>query len=124
MNSSNAYKFYYQKLTGLMAKYLNMITLCNFLNKDTFTSDTVVYIQKQLFFLNMVKETIPNFHTYSYRFFCPQKSTHSSILAWRIPQTVESMGSQRVGHDRAIFTSLQSMNETRKFKGKNTMGPS
>ena len=30
--------------------------------------------------------------------------THSSILAWRIPQTVEpgrlqSMGSQRVGHD-------------------------
>ena len=65
MNSSNAYKFYYQKLTGLMAKYLNMITLCNFLNKDTLTSDTVVYIQKQLFFLNMVKETIPNFHTYS-----------------------------------------------------------
>ena len=24
------------------------------------------------------------------------KATHSSILAWRIPQTVESMGSQRV----------------------------
>ena len=27
------------------------------------------------------------------------KTTHSSILAWRIPQTVHSMGSQRVGHD-------------------------
>ena len=27
------------------------------------------------------------------------KATHSSILAWRIPRTVESMGSQRVGHD-------------------------
>jgi len=27
------------------------------------------------------------------------KATHSSILAWRIPQTVQSMGSQRVGHD-------------------------
>ena len=27
------------------------------------------------------------------------KATHSSILAWRIPWTVESMGSQRVGHD-------------------------
>ena len=33
-------------------------------------------------------------------------ATHSSILAWRIPQTEEpgglqSMGSQRVGYDRA-----------------------
>ena len=33
-------------------------------------------------------------------------ATHSSILAWRIPRTEEpgglqSMGSQRVGHDRA-----------------------
>ena len=27
------------------------------------------------------------------------KATHSSILAWRIPWTTESMGSQRVGHD-------------------------
>ena len=25
--------------------------------------------------------------------------THSSILAWRIPRTVYSMGLQRVGHD-------------------------
>ena len=25
--------------------------------------------------------------------------THSSILAWRISWTVQSMGSQRVGHD-------------------------
>ena len=27
------------------------------------------------------------------------KATHCSILAWRIPRTVQSMGSQRVGHD-------------------------
>ena len=27
------------------------------------------------------------------------KATHSSILAWRIPWTVLSIGSQRVGHD-------------------------
>ena len=27
------------------------------------------------------------------------KATHSSILAWRIAWTVESMGSHRVGHD-------------------------
>ena len=27
------------------------------------------------------------------------KATHSSILAWRIPWTVKSMGSQRVRHD-------------------------
>ena len=27
------------------------------------------------------------------------KSTHSSILAWRIPWTIQAMGLQRVGHD-------------------------
>ena len=27
------------------------------------------------------------------------KATHSSILSWRIPWTIESMGSQRVGHN-------------------------
>ena len=27
------------------------------------------------------------------------KATYSSILAWRIPWTVYSMGSQKVGHD-------------------------
>ena len=27
------------------------------------------------------------------------KATHSNILVWRIPWTVKSMGSQRVGHD-------------------------
>ena len=32
------------------------------------------------------------------------KATHSSILAWRIPGTVQSMGSQRVGHNWANFT--------------------
>ena len=32
------------------------------------------------------------------------KATHSSILAWRIPCTVQSMGSQRVRHDWVTFT--------------------
>ena len=27
------------------------------------------------------------------------KGTHSSTLAWRIPWTAQSMGSQRLGHD-------------------------
>ena len=27
------------------------------------------------------------------------KATHSSILAWRIPWTIQSVGLQRVGHD-------------------------
>ena len=27
------------------------------------------------------------------------KATHSSILAWRIPGTIQSMGLQRVGHN-------------------------
>ena len=33
------------------------------------------------------------------------KATHSSILAWRIPWTVQSMGSQRVRYDWVTFTS-------------------
>ena len=32
------------------------------------------------------------------------KSTHCSILAWRIPWTIQYMGSQRVRHDWATFT--------------------
>ena len=32
------------------------------------------------------------------------KVTHSGILAWRIPWTEWSMGSQRVRHDKATFT--------------------
>ena len=28
-----------------------------------------------------------------------EMATHSSILAWRIPRTLQSMGSQRVGHN-------------------------
>ena len=28
-----------------------------------------------------------------------EKGTHSSTVAWRIPWTVQSMGSQRVGHN-------------------------
>ena len=34
-------------------------------------------------------------------------ATHSSILAWKIPWIVQSMGSQRVGHDWVTFISLQ-----------------
>ena len=33
------------------------------------------------------------------------KATHSSILPWRIPWTVQSMGSQRVRHNWMTFTS-------------------
>ena len=34
------------------------------------------------------------------------KASHSSILAWRIPWTIQSMGSKRVGHDweLSLFT--------------------
>ena len=37
------------------------------------------------------------------------KGTHSSILAWRIPGTIQSMGSQRIGHHWVTFTSLTSL---------------
>ena len=33
------------------------------------------------------------------------KAAHCSVLAWRIPWSVQPMGSQRVGHDWATFTS-------------------
>ena len=33
-----------------------------------------------------------------------EKATHSSFLAWRIPWTIQSMGSQRVGHNWVTFT--------------------
>ena len=36
------------------------------------------------------------------------KATHSSILAWRTPWTIESMGSQRVGHAERLALSLSS----------------
>ena len=35
------------------------------------------------------------------------RANHSSILAWRIPWTVSSMGSQRVRHDWMTFTSIR-----------------
>ena len=40
-----------------------------------------------------------------------ENATHSRILAWRFPWTVQSMGSQRVGQEWATFTfTLQLMN--------------
>ena len=33
-----------------------------------------------------------------------EMATHSNILTWRIPWTVQSMGSQRVRQDWAILT--------------------
>ena len=48
-------------------------------------------------------------------------ATHSSILAWRIPWTVQSMGSQRVSHDRATFTSLPFGTASRTTKFEKTL---
>ena len=43
-------------------------------------------------------------------------TTHSSILAWRIPQTVQSMGSQRVRHNWVTFTlNLYTLNLYRRL---------
>ena len=43
------------------------------------------------------------------------KATHSSILAWRIPWTVKSMGSQRVRHDWATSTFTYALRLINKF---------
>ena len=37
------------------------------------------------------------------------KATHSSVLPWRIPWTVQSTGSQRVGHEWVTFTQCHMM---------------
>ena len=37
------------------------------------------------------------------------KATHSSVLAWRIPQTIQCMGSQRAGHNSATLTEDDSL---------------
>ena len=34
------------------------------------------------------------------------KATHSSILAWRIPWSIQSMGSQKVRRDCVTFTFI------------------
>ena len=48
------------------------------------------------------------------------KATHSSILAWKIPQTEErdrlhSMGLQRVGHDKATNTFVSHQKQEKKL---------
>ena len=44
------------------------------------------------------------------------KAPHSSILAWRIPWTLWSMGSQRVGHAWATFTFKHYLNLRHHYK--------
>ena len=52
--------------------------------------------------------------------------THSSILAWRIPWTeesggVQSMGSQRVGHDGATNTFTFRDREAWRYNGRSVV---
>ena len=42
------------------------------------------------------------------------KAIHYSILAWRVPWTVQPMGSQRGGDDLATFTHFTTANEVEK----------
>ena len=46
------------------------------------------------------------------------KGTHSSILTWRIPWTIQYLGSQRVRHDRVTFTlySVSDLNNSKVTK--------
>ena len=44
------------------------------------------------------------------------KTTHSSILAWRIPRTIQSMSSQRVRHDWVTFTFIHTNTLFKKSK--------
>ena len=45
------------------------------------------------------------------------EATHSSILPWRIPCSVEPMGSQRVGHDWATWLLLTSHSAVAQKRG-------
>ena len=52
------------------------------------------------------------------------KSTHSSILAWRTPWTIQSMGLQRVGHNWATFTfTFPWRSKWLRFHARNAEGP-
>ena len=48
------------------------------------------------------------------------KTTHSSILAWRIPRTIQSMSSQRVRHDWVTFTFIYTHTHTHTHTHTNT----
>ena len=50
------------------------------------------------------KESACNADTWVGKILEKGKATHSNILAWRIPRTIQSMGSQRVGHNWVTFT--------------------
>ena len=50
------------------------------------------------------------------------KATHPSILVWRIPGTVLSMGSQRVRHDWATFTVKKNISKMMCFSYGSTSG--
>ena len=43
------------------------------------------------------------------------KATHSSILAWRIPRTVWSRGSERVRHHGVTFTFIFSTSRLNRY---------
>ena len=46
------------------------------------------------------------------------KANHSSILAWRIPWAVESMGSQRAGHNWVTFTFPNPQNKQKSWRSQ------
>ena len=58
-------------------------------------TDTVAWLVKNL---PAIQETLVRFLGWEHPLE-KGKATHSSILAWRIPWTVQIMGSQRVGHN-------------------------
>ena len=47
-----------------------------------------------------------------------EMATHSTILAWRIPRTEESKGSQRVRHNRAANTHTHTRSLLVSISGK------
>ena len=92
---------YYRLLPILCgpSKYLNIS--CILLGLTTFVAQTVKNLSA------MQKTWVQSLNWED--FLQKGMATHSSILAWRIPRTEEpgrlqSMGSQRVGHDRVTNT--------------------
>ena len=80
------------------AQLLSWVQLCN--SKEAIRASLIAQLVKNL---PAMQETPVQFLDWDDSLE-KRKATHSSILFWRIPWTVQSMGSQRVGHDWATFT--------------------
>ena len=107
--------------TGFVIKWIKLDRFClikkKIVNFDRVQFIKISFLQFWLSFLSKEVCLIPKhkanfshvlcqkFYDFSnYIYLEKGKATHSSILAWRIQWTLQTTGSQRVGHEWVTFT--------------------